>query len=195
MSVTELIGFAVHVVTKMTANIFFPIPSPSLASVTASATALNTAYDQATGGGPAQTSVMRQKREALETLLIAEAHTVEDIANAPANAATGAEAIILSAGMSVKSFQPRQKRVFAVQLGDMPGTVMLEAEHLVRGSHEWQYSLDVSNLTAWVDVDPSIRATTTIGGLVSLKHYFFRHRSILKDGPTPWEYPIEITVL
>ena len=67
----------------MTGNSFFPTPLPTLASITAAANALNAAHDLALGGGPAQTAVMHQKREALEILLTAEGHTVEDVANNP----------------------------------------------------------------------------------------------------------------
>src|ERR1051325_1886645 len=138
MSVPEVIAFASEVVLKMTGNAFFTTPSPALVKITNGASALQTAFNNAQGGGTQQTAIMRQKREALETMLIAEGHYVEDVANDPVNAATGAEAIILSAGLAVKSFSPHQKRVFAVVRGEQPGTVILTAERAKRGFHEWQ---------------------------------------------------------
>lgn len=195
MSVSELIAFALHVVTKMTGNAFFPTPSPSLGSLYNAGIALQNASDQAQGGGTQQTAVMHQKRELLEGVLTSEGHYVEDTANDPANAATGAEAIILSAGMIVKQFNPPQKRVFTVERGALPGTAVLLAERAERGFHEWEYSLDASNPSSWISVDSTLKATVTISGLDNLKRYFFRHRLVLKEGPAVWDGPIDLMVL
>ena len=178
----------------MTGNAFFPTPNPTLVKITLAATALQTAFDNAQGGGPAQTAVLHQKREAMETLLITEGHTVEDIANDPVNSVTGPDAIILSAGMDVKHFTPRQKKVFTAESGKLPGSVILTAEHVRIGTHEWQYSPDAFDSKAWKEVDPTSKATVTIQGLESAKRYFFRHRSVSKDGPSAWDGPIEFIV-
>ena len=195
MSVVRLIQFALHVATKMTGNLFFGTPSPTLVKISAAATSLQSAFNLATGGGPQQTAVMNSAREVMETLLTAEGHYVEDVANDPVNSVTGAAPIILSAGMNVKGFSPRQKRVFAVHRGALSGTVILEAKHVQRGSHEWQYTLDASDPNSWVDAEPSVQATTLVSGLDSAKGYFFRHRSVLKGGPTAWDGTIDIIVL
>lgn len=195
MSAPELIEFALHIVTKMTGNAFFPTPSPSLGNLYNAAIALQSAFDQAQGGGTQQTAVMHQKREALETMLTAEGHYAEDIANDPLNAAAGAEAIILSAGMIAKRFSPHQKRVFTVDRGELSGTVVLTAEHAKRGFHEWQYSLDASKPDGWVDAASTLKASISISGLESTKQYFFRHRLVLKEGPGAWDGPISIVVL
>lgn len=202
MSVPEVIAFASEVVLKMTGNAFFTTPSPALVKITTGASALQTAFNNAQGGGTQQTAVMRQKREALETLLTAEGHYVEDIANDPVNAATGADVIILSAGMLVKRFSPHQKRVFTVERGKLPGTVILVAERAERGFHEWEYmladkanALDLSDSASWIPVDSTLKATVTISGLESTRKYFFRHRLVLKEGPAPWDGTIDIIVL
>ena len=129
----------------------------------------------------------------METLLITEGHTVEDIANDPVNSVAGADAIILSAGMGVKHFTPRQRKEFSVEMGDAPGTVILFAER-AEGTHEWQYSLDDTDPNGWKEVDPTSKATTSISGLDSAKRYFFRHRSVTIDGPSAWEGPIDLVV-
>lgn len=193
-SVTELIAFAFHIVNKMFGNVFFPAPSPALNKITNAAIALQTAFDKAQGAGPEQTAVMRQKREAMETLLTAEGHYVEDAANDPVNAVTGPDVIILGAGMEVKHITPRQKQVFTVEAGKLPGTVMLIAERIVRGIHEWQYSLNVSDPEGWKEVDPTTKATTTITGLESGKRYWFRHRSVSKEGPSGYDGPVDSIV-
>jgi len=194
MSVPEMVEYALHVVTRMTGNVFFPSPTPSLNSLYNAAIALQNAFDLAQGAGPAQTAVMHQKREALETALTTEGHYVEDVANDPVNSVTGPEAIILSAGMEVKDVTPRQKRVFTVTVGKLSGTVELVAERAVRGSHEWQYTLDLSDPNSWIDAESTTQASVTVSGLESGKRYWFRHRAILSDGPTDYDGPIDIIV-
>ena len=194
LSVPELLGFSVHAVTEMTSNGFFPAPSPALSQINNAISALVTAFDQAIDGGPPQTAVMRQKRELLEGLLTDLGHYVEGIANDPVNASSGADAIILSAGMNTKQKSPRQKRTFGAKAGEMPGTAELTAEHISRGMHEWQYTSDISNPSGWISVEPTLKAAVTISGLESGKLYFFRHRSILKDGPTDYDGPADCRV-
>lgn len=194
LSVLEVVGFGQHVVTKMTGNAFFPAPSPDLAKVSTAATALQTAYDQAQGAGPAQTSVMYQARTALETLLIALGHYVEDVANDPVNVNTGAAVIIFSAGMDVKETSQRQKQIFRALLGELPGSVILIAESVKRGSHEWQYSRDTANPNGWIPAVSTTEATVTIPGLDSGTRYWFRHRSILPGGPTAYDGPANLIV-
>jgi len=194
LSVPELLGFSAHAVTKMTGNGFFPTPSPALASVTAAISALQTAFDLATGGGPPQTAVMHQKQDLLMGLLTDLGHYVEGIANNPANASSGADAIILSAGMNTRIVTPRQKRVFGAKAGSMPGTAELTAERIARGMHEWQYTADISNPAAWISEEPTLKASVIISGLESGKLYFFRHRSIRKDGPTDYDGPADCRV-
>jgi hypothetical protein len=195
MSAPQLIAFAQHIVTKMTGNSFFATPSPLLTAVTTATNALQVAYDNAQGGGPLQTSLMHQKREALEILVTAEGHYVEDRANDPANAATGPEAIILGAGMNIKGVSLKQKRVFSATAGNTPGSAVLVAAHVNRGAHDWQYTLDPNQANSWIQVEQTIQATVTISGLESFKRYYFRHRLILKDGATAWENPVELLAL
>lgn len=194
MSTEELIAAAVNIVSKMTGNSFFSAPSPALSAITSAATALQTAYDNAQGGGPAQTAVMHQKREALEILLTALGHYVEDRANDPANAVVGSVAVILSSGMGVKHICPSQKHVFEAMPGKTQGSVILVAAAVKRGTHEWQYAADLNN-PGWVAVDSTIKATTVISGLVRFKTYYFRHRVLLKDGYTEWDAPVELLVI
>lgn len=195
MSVVQLIGYSLHVVTRMTGNTYFTTPSPALSAVTSAISALQTAYDNAQGAGPAQTAVMHQKRAALELLMTALGHYVEDRANDPANIIVGSETVILSAGMNVKSVNPRQKVVFSVVPGEFPGTVELTAPSVKRGTHEWQYSPDAGNPDTWISADPTTKAAVIIAGLTSFKRYYFRHRVVLKSGPSVWDAPINVVVL
>lgn len=193
-SVLEVIAFAFHVVSRMFENAFFRTPNPELKSLTDGAMELQKAFDNAQGAGPAQTAVMYQKRTALEILLTAEGHYVEDVANEPVNSVTGPDVVILSAGMEVKRVTPRQKQVFTVELGKKPGTVILTAESVKRGTHEWQYSLNPSDADGWIEVDPTTKSTTAIIGLESGKRYWFRHRSVSKEGTSAYDGPVDIIV-
>jgi len=193
MTTEQLIAFALNIVSKMTGNSNFATPNPALPAITTAATALQTAYDNAQGGGPAQTSVMHQKRTALELLLSTLGHYVEDRANDPANAA-GPEAIVLSSGLSIKHVSPRQKQVFSANHGKIQGSVILVAATITRGNHEWQYTNDINN-PAWVAVTPTIKASVTITGLERFKTYYFRHRVLLADGYSEWEHAVELTVI
>ena len=194
MTTEQLIAFALNIVSKMTGNSNFATPNPALPVVTTAANALQTAYDNAQGGGPAQTSLMHQKRVALELLLTTLGHYVEDRANDPANAA-GPEAIVLSSGLNIKHISPRQKQVFSVNHGNIQGSVVLVAAHIVRGTHEWQYTNDINNSSAWVAVTPTIKANVTISGLERFKTYYFRHRIVSAGGYSEWENPVEFTVI
>jgi len=195
LSTEQLIVFALNIVSKMTDNSNFSSPNPALSAVTDASNALQVAYDNAKGGGPAQTSVMHQKRTALELLLTALGHYVEYQANDPANAAAGAEAIVLSSGLNIKKFNHRQKRVFSAIQGKEQCSVILVASRISRGTHEWQYTMDTANPSSWVSITPTIKASVTISGLERFKTYSFRHRVLLPDGYSEWDSSIEMTVL
>lgn len=194
MNIPQLLGFSDHVVSEMTGNSYFPNPTPALRKISDAITSLQDAYNHAQGGGPQQTANARQCRLSLETLLIALGHYVEDTANNPDNATADTHSVILSAGMKVKRVTPRQRQSFKVLLGGLPGTVIVIAESVKRGAHEWQYSSDVSNPGLWVNRLPTIQSKTIIDGLESGRRYYFRHRIVLPAGVTTWNEPKSIMV-
>jgi len=88
-----------HYVTSMTGNPSFPAPDPALAVVTTAVDALETAFDNADGGGTAETAIVHEKETIVDKLLTKLGTHVEGIANDdPDNAAS----IVLSAGMDLK---------------------------------------------------------------------------------------------
>ena len=194
MSVSELLGYSAQVVSKMTNNPFFASPTPALDKITGATTALQDSFIKAQGGGRSQTSVMHQNRVTLEDNLTTLGYYVEAVANHPDNAETGANAIVFSAGMDVKQFTPAQRQVFSVKNGNMPGTIVLTAGSVKRGSHEWQYAANPP-ADGWTDAEPTVQATTIIMGLEPGKRYTFRHRSVLTDGPAAWEDPQSLIVV
>jgi spore coat protein U-like protein len=73
--------------------------------------------------------------------------------------------------------------------------VYLTAAKALRGSHEWESSSDITLATAWVRIEPTVQAHTTVTGLATPKLYYFRHRSITPDGASDWDDTISITVV
>ena len=191
-SVMNLVGFANEVVTSVGASSYFATPHPALSVVSSAAYSLQTVA-QAQGGGTARTELIRTKRELLETYLTELGHYVEDIANTPGNEEVSA-LIILSAGMQIKQATPRQKVGFSVEPSGI-GAVKLTAEKVVRGSHEWEYTTTPDVAGSWIDASLGTKAVITITGLASAVRYYFRHRAVLKSGPTAWEGPLSTVVL
>ena len=103
-----------------------------------------------------------------------------------------------SVGMAVKDVTPRHKQGFIVKSGEIPGSVILTAEDVKHGFHEWQYRQAGPDVAAipdgWISVTSTTEATTVIEGLESGKRHWFRHRTILPGGPTAYEDPISIMV-
>jgi len=88
-----------HYVTSMTGNANFTTPNPTLASVTTAINALETAANNAVGGGTEQTAIMHEKETTVDNSLTQLGAYVEGIAN---NNPPTAASIVLSAGMDLK---------------------------------------------------------------------------------------------
>src|ERR1035438_6197313 len=110
------------IVTSMTGNETFTNPSPALATITANTNNLETAHLAAEGGGANDTANMHAMELVLDLSLKSLAAYVEGIANVNP---MSAEAIILSAGMGVKSTGGRTAKDFAVTQTGNPGEVKL----------------------------------------------------------------------
>ena len=193
MSVSFLVTYASNVYTAMLPNLLFPLPPVTmLALQTAYINLQNSAVAAATGG-PEQTADMKAKREILINLLTLLGSYVEGIANMPANA-PDASVVILSAGMKVRGFTPRQKQVFDVMGGTLFGTVTMKAARAIRGTHEWQYTFSPLEVGSWVSLPPTTKAHTTVTGLTSGTVFYGRHRAILKTGPTNWDAQLTVVV-
>jgi PBP1b-binding outer membrane lipoprotein LpoB len=96
-----------------------------------------------------------------------------------------AEDIITSAGMKVKKQGAVNKQDFVVKDGEVSGSVLLVAKGIQgeRNASEWAKSVDGTN---WQYITTTLAANTTESGFVKGSIWDFRHRSILKDGPTDW---------
>lgn len=179
-------------VTSMTGNANFTTPSPTLASITTSVNALETASMAALGGGVDDTANMHTKEAALDLLLKSLGGYVESIAN---NSPANAEAIILSAGMSVKGKGGKVAHDFEVKVTNNPGEVKLTHQGVKRGAYEYQMTTDPTNESSWVKIYTGTRGTFTKSGLVSGTRYFFRSMIIDKNGPSAWSAVLNTVVL
>lgn len=127
------IGKGRHYVTSMTGNANFATPNPTLASVTTAVNALETATNNADGGGTELTAIMHEKETALDTLLTKLGAYVEGIAN---DDPTDAASVVLSAGMDLKKPAVPVGPVSAPQnlktnFGIQPGQIKLRCKKSV----------------------------------------------------------------
>jgi hypothetical protein len=92
----------------------------------------------------------------------------------------GAAAIIESAGMDVKRSSGHGRAQFKAAKGPNPGSVSLIAQReKTRASYEWQCSVDG---VTWVTALWTVKASAILRGLEEGKRYFFRMRSVTKQG-------------
>ncbi len=188
-AIASAIAKARLIVSSMTGNAHFPIPSPALATVTTHIDELEAAETEAQkrtqGAAEARNVALAVVAEDLRDLTA----YVQQIADAtPASS----EAIIQSAGLQVKQVTSRTKPDFEVKNDKVSGTVLLIAKSAGnRTSHDWQSSNNGSNFTA---LPSTIQAKTKVSGLTPASRMYFRHRLVTKDGPQSWSQTVSIVV-
>ncbi|MBI4947059.1 MAG: fibronectin type III domain-containing protein [Bacteroidetes bacterium] len=192
MPIPGKIEKARFIVTSMTGNINFTTPVPALAIITTNANNLESAYIAAQGGGVDDTANMHAKEQILDLSLKSLAAYVEGIANAnPANA----EAIILGAGMEVKTQAIHTARDFHVETTENPGEVKLITKFVGRATFIWQMATDPNNESSWQTIGQATQAKLVKTGLTSGTRYYFRVAVIDKDGQHPWSHVLNTIVL
>jgi hypothetical protein len=103
-----------------------------------------------------------------------------------------AAAIIEIAGMNVKRSSGHGKADFEVKRTRVPGTVVLVARAAKgRASYDWQYGRDG---VTWLDVEATLRADATLGGLTPGAWYFFRLRVVTPAGKGDWSDALSLLV-
>ena len=171
------------IVTSMTGNANFGTPSPTLAIITTNVNALEAASIAAKGGGKDETANMRAKEAVLDLSLKLLGYYVEIIASAnPANA----EAIVLSAGIDLRSKGGNFMHGFEVSATGNVGEVRLQREGVGHGTYEYQMSIDISMDANWHRIYSGTRNRFVKSGLVSGTRYYFRAAGIDKNGLSPW---------
>lgn len=183
MSPTKKVEFVRFCVTSVTGNPNFVSPLPTAATMATTANNTEAALMAAKGGGADDKANLRVKLAALDLMMRQFAGYVDTIANA--NPAT-AEAVILSAGLQVKSKGTRTVREFDAFLTGRPGEVELRHKSVKNGVHEFQICTDITNELNWVTFETGTRGRVFKRDLLVNTRYYFRARVIDKNGRSAW---------
>jgi hypothetical protein len=105
-----------------------------------------------------------------------------------------ANAIIESAGMTVRKQPSFPPRVFSAKPGPVSGEVKLVAPKAAnRASYDWEYSTDAG--VSWLAMPSTMKASTTLVGLTPGTSVTFKHRSVTKKGESDWSAPITLATV
>ena len=188
--VKNVISFAQNVASALNGNPHFPSPTPSLATFQADVAALSAA----------EAAVLSRTKGAVETrnAKLAVVHNdlgtlkayVQTVAAAAPTA--DADAIIESAGMTIRAVTQHDKPALAAKPGSVSGTVNLAAKAVgKRAAYTWQYSTDQKT---WTTLPQTLEAKTGITGLTVATEYYFRFQTVTKDGLGNWSQTVALTV-
>ena len=185
--IPDTITYARSVAAALTDNPAFPSPTPPLATFQADLDALETAHVQTLTVGTA--SERDAKLAAVERHLFALRAYVQTVADvSPGQAAV----VIVSAGMSVKRSSGHAKGDFVAKHARTSGAVLLVARAATtRASYDWQLSTDG---TLWVDLERTVRADAALTGLAAGRRYYFRYRTLTRDGVGDWSQVVSLLV-
>ncbi len=188
--VPDLISFATRVVADMTNNPSFPSPTPTLASITAALTALQTAQSAALARTAGAATTRNEKRDALVALLQQLQGYIQTVADAtPENGAS----TIQSAGVAVRKIPTHVARTFLAVQGAVSGSVKVTAVVAARrAAYDWEYSVDGGK--TWVPTPTTLQAKTTVTGLPAGTTVQFRYRAATKTGEGDWSQPTSLMV-
>jgi hypothetical protein len=188
--VPALIKAGQAIVSAMSGNALLPNPNPSLATVTTEIDGLNSAETDTKTRAKGTVEVRNEKRATVVTSLHQLKGFVQQVSDAnPAQA----EAIITSAGMSVKKAAVRNKTDFAARPGPTSGTVHLIAKAAThRASYEWQWSADGGK--TWQQAPSTLQSRTTLLALPLSVTCQFRFRPVTKTGEGDWSQVISLLV-
>jgi hypothetical protein len=185
--IPDTITYARSVAAALTDNPAFPSPTPPLVTFQADLDALETAHVQTLTVGTA--SERDAKLAAVERHLFALRAYVQTVADvSPGQAAV----VIVSAGMSVKRSSGHAKGDFVAKPARTSGAALLVARAATtRASYDWQLSTDG---TLWVDLERTVRADAALTGLTAGRRYYFRYRTLTKDGVADWSQVVSLLV-
>jgi len=189
-AVLAFIAFAKAIVQALTGKTSFPNPDPPLATVTSAIADLEAAQALVQTRAKGAVQARNTKRALLVALLRGLLAYVQKVADADL---AHAPELIASAGMSLRRVVVHAKRIFAAKHGTLSGSVSLVSPTGgKRAGYEWQYSADGGK--TWQEARATLRASTTITGLVPGSTYLFRGRVVDKTGDTDWCPPVSLMV-
>jgi len=184
-----LIAKAQFVLTKLTGNLSFPTPTPSLATLTTAIKALTDADAAATDGGKSAHLLKNQRKKELAQLLILLAAYVT-------NTAQGDEGKIISAGFAVRKTRqpigllPKPQDVEAHPT-EYTGQILVRCKAMSDANifEVFMNDTDPGDEKNWLLVGTSTKAKFLKDGLTSGKFYWFRIVAIGTAGPSPVSDP------
>lgn len=179
------------VITLMTNNSNFINPTPALALVALHVDTLESDEERvarniagAVHDRNASLAVVRNDIHLLKAY-------ISNVANA--NGPDKAKSIIESSGMKVGKKPSRTKSAVSARHGKIPRQVLLEAKALRRPvGYHWQMSADGET---WTDLPETFKSTMVVDGLKPATVYYFRLRTVTKDGLSDWSTTVSIIVL
>lgn len=162
---------------------FFPVPSPTLASVTTHVDDLEIAEGIAQTHVAGSAAARDLKYDIVQDDIHGLLNYVQNIADNSVDEPT-AIAIINASGFNLKVRGVTVKPDLKAENGEVSGSVKLTAKAAgKRASYQWQSSDD--SIT-WNDLPPTLQAKTTINGLTPGRKITFRFRAVIKTGPQSW---------
>ena len=192
ITVPEKILFLRGLVTQITGNANFPIPSPTLASITSKADALQAALGvQATAQQAAKTATT-----SLDTAVKAADTAVNSLSNYVWETSGGDEAKIQSAGLSLRAPKTPTTSLDAPQnvqvtVGDSDGALDASWDRVNKAkNYEVQISDDPPTSNSWRAGDIASGSKLTLTGLTSGAKIWVRVRALGPKGlKSPWSDP------
>jgi hypothetical protein len=178
------------ILAAMAISPHFPSPNPPLATVTASASGLESAQAVTKTRAPGSVAL----RDTAHGQLLAQVHLllgyVQQIADASPDQAA---AIIASAGLRSRTPVVRTKPPFAVSFGPISGSAHLAVKAAgSRAAYDWEFSLDGGK--TWTAVPTTLQARTVVTGLPVATTVMFRSRAVIKGGAADWGQPLSLVV-
>jgi len=190
-SVPLLIVFGRHIVLALTGNTWLPSPSPALSAVTSDIDALEAAEVAARQRTKGAAAARDLEQKVVEEDLLALKAYVQQVANQHPDQA---EAIVTSAGMTLRRSGRARKPVLAASMGPSPDEVTLRAKARGRGAaYEWQSSSDGGK--SWTNLGITTQASLRVPGLTVGTTYLFRFRATVKATTSDWSDAVSLAVI
>ncbi len=189
LTTVQISAKAKLIVSKMTGNVHFPTPTPTLTAVTAQIAVLDADITTALTKAKGTASPMHVATQALESQLRMLAGYVQNIANADQE---NGVSIIQSAGMDVRKPAARTPKTFSAKVEKVPGEVLLNTKAVPRSSYIYQMTTDPTLVSGWSTMAISNTAKYLKTGLTSGTKYFFRVAIITKSLQGDWSPVISV---
>jgi hypothetical protein len=191
--VDNLITHVYAILEAMTANTWFPTPSPSLSSVKSKVDDLKDAQVTAKTRIPGSCQARNVKKVSVVQAVYALRDYIQGICDANPDSA---EAIALSGLFYVKKVSGRQKQVFTatnLRSGIIELVGHIKGNHC---SHDWGMTLTPDNAASWYDtpIPSTLKSSTIVENLSPGTRMYFRHQLVTKEGPQGWDRVISIII-